>query len=281
MDDYIAECITYSKKAIITIAGGIYAPQWAKDFSGTGIYRETGPDTGEMSFPWETNPLKAWLNFVKQIGVRYFDSAVVPTIIPGGFGQIVNSILANNPTDAEKCNRNATKGGHYPSAGAAWLDTAEQSIQNAKNAFAREAFVVSCVELPVPIGTTLQSGDAALDALAASNRATGQQLGFMARGLTTISDTTTKRFELVSDVSRADVPAGYRLLTDSSDPELDPTQPGLTYDPLTGLTAALANVVTLNGKFVEIFDEDVTVAISDSDFADALTDAATAMALLP
>lgn len=286
LDLYLAQCATSSKKAIISVSGGIFAPQWAKNLAGNNAqYIETGPDAGTMVYPWNNVILKFWFNFLKVMGTKYHTNTQITAMVASGFGQVVDSILSDNDTDTAKLTANALRF-NYLSAADAWLSAAERTITTYDSAFFRSSFILPQLELPVPVLTAVKDGNKALDDLDAYMMSTfPNRMGFIARGITSITRPpnplipTDKKYEITFNNSMAGRAAGYRLLTVSTDPNLDPMQDPNSYVPLTGFTRALTKGSDLKGKFLEIFPADADNIAAG--YVTAMTAARTALALNP
>lgn len=277
LDAYLANCVLYEKSAILSFEGGLHTPAWS--LAATPLrdqFAVTGPNVGTYPFPWAQIPATAFTEFLTAVVSRYAGHAAISAYIVTGVGQLAESILTNNDDEALRADINA---GGLNGAGGKWMGIIRRNFTTITSASGRAFFVFPRLERPIPNGTQFRiDGDHALDLVPADTRINDSRGGSMCNGLTAISDTTTKKFAIVSSMSRANVGAGYRLATVSSDPALDPSQ-GTGYDALTGLTAALANAVTLKAKFVEVFPEDSESV--DPDWQAAFEAAITAMEANP
>lgn len=271
LDAYLDECDTYGKKAIISISNGIYAPLWLKAV--TTRFTEEAPDAGTMPYPWDQTALRFWQEFIAVIGLRYKFRDAIIAIVAAGFGQVVDSVLAVTPGDGDRLTENAIRAG-YANTTEGWLSVAQRVLTTCSAKLPRSGFVLTQLQFP-----TVYEQQGLTDLQTYVINTFRSRMGFMARGLNSISTVSLVKFAVVNNSSAAGFAAGYRLLGPSTDPNLDPLQDPNSFSPILAFTRALTKASELNGKFVEIFGGDADNVTAP--YTTAITDARTALALNP
>gem|GEM_PF-2034615 len=134
----------YGKKVGVSIAAGIFTPQWVYDSGATKYDLVDGSGTA-MPLPWETRFQNKWLEFVSAFGARYDGNPALAYICPTGFMTINVMYFASTPEDEINLTALAVLAG-YPTLSAAYVPAAETIIAAHTAAFPTTAVILNPVQ---------------------------------------------------------------------------------------------------------------------------------------
>ena len=272
IDQQIAIAAQAGKKLGISIAAGFATPDWVYT-SPPAVYKyhmlETDPTTGlsigDQPLPWDTAFLAKWLTFVAAFGARYDGNPNCSYIVVGGFMESFPMILVSTPEDDAAVNalaQNPPPG--YPGLTTNYTDSSAAYNPAAQSIIA--AFMSAFPTTPVilTLGTPFPTDAGSADQTIIKNWGIAQypgRFGTMVSALYAVPAphdpppnpplTYQKGFQMVcrsSDASRL-----------YADPDPVPIPPA----PIP-LQDALEHGVTLGGKYVEVYEDDLTPEANQS-----------------
>jgi hypothetical protein len=270
IDSAISIAAAHGKKLCISIAGGLSTPGWVYTtapvvykYVMTEIDTDTGLSIGNQPLIWDTAYQEKWQAFVAAFAARYESNPACSYVVMGGFMENFNMTIAGTDTDfnaMENLAKNPPPGypglvTSYPDFTSAYTPAAQWFITNYINAFPTTSLLITLYKVvPGDLGITLQN------AIADWGKAT-----YPAHFGTMVS-------ALYATVPPHDPPAsplcypkGFQMVCHAVD---DPARLYLDPDPVpmppapTPLQDALEHGVTLGAKYIEVYEEDLTPAIS-------------------
>lgn len=138
IDQILSLGAQYNKSIGLSVAAGIYAPQW---IYGAGATCYTLSDhSGTMPLPWDNAFANQWQTFIRKLGARYDGNPALKYVVISGLGQSIETFLAKTPADAEAL---TALGG--PTA---WVRAAKQIITTYADAFPTTPFFMT---LAIPL----------------------------------------------------------------------------------------------------------------------------------
>ncbi len=269
LDRQIAIAAAAGKKMGISLAAGLMTPDWVYT-SAPAVYRyhmleidpETGESVGDQPLPWDTAYQAKWQKFVAAFAARYDGNPAVSYIVLGGFMQsspmyfvktleddaAVNALAQNPPPGYSGLTTS------YTDSSAAYVPAAEAIIATFMDAFVTTPVIITLANpFPTEQGTE--------DQLTVKNWGLGQYPGRFG----------TMVAALYASVPPHDppdpplpFPKGFQMVCRASDAArlyLDPDPDPLPPAPIP-LQDALERGVTLGGKYVEVYDDDLYLDIS-------------------
>lgn len=281
IDEYLALCTTYNQWAGISISAGITCPLWFQADPRVHFFPVTRPEVGNMVIPWDDVFLDYWVgspvgltSFIDAFATRYDDHPMLRYVSLGGMGQIIETAVAQDPTELDALTVLAQK--RFGSIREGWEYAVQRIIGRATTVFKHTKSVVTLV-LPVPNSILVNPGDGDLgcnDAFALGITRAPTTFGVMNAGLNPNTDGTNPNgyppFNIIHDNSYR-MTAGFQFVHPAD--SIDPT------DPIGAFTDTVNAGIACNGKYIEAYLHD---AIStDPAFQAVITAANTSMDALP
>gem|GEM_PF-2957171 len=219
----------------LAVPAGYTTPQWVYDSGATKYALQDGSGLS-MPLPWDPAFLNKWLPFVRALGARYDGNPAVGYVVMGGMSQHFETYIAKVEPDIT----NLTNLG----GPAAWVRAAKQIIAVYAEAFPTTPFFLTLAKpFPNPDGL------AALKEVTDWGAATYPgRFGIMNAALNANSSTGYYPNEAVYTY-RFTQPTGFQMACSAV---RDPVRLGGT------LAQALAKGYQLGGKFIEVYEPDVT-----------------------
>jgi uncharacterized repeat protein (TIGR01451 family) len=233
IDELLSLGAQHGKLIGLSVAAGIYTPQWVYD-SGAVEYAIQDGTGNSMPIPWDDAFLTKWLAFVNALGARYDGNPALGYVVMSGMGQIVETYIAQTTQDTI----NLTNLGG-PSA---WKDAAKQISTAYANAFPTTPFFITAAK-PFPNAHGLSALQNVVDWGVATYPG---RFGIMNAGLNAQSDTLYYP-NLAVYTYRITQPVGLQMLCSAA---RDPVRLRGTLDQ------ALMRGVQLGAKFVEVYPVD-------------------------
>lgn len=258
IDDGLTLCSQYNKKMGLSLAAGIYQPDWM-EASGAQQWVETGPDAGTMSVPWSSIFLAKWRTFIAAAGERYDAHPKLSYVVLGGLGQIIEMTMGGTTDEL------ITLGGYAADAGfsslkEAYLYAAGAIMQAYSDAFPTTRLVLSLAKVyPETFEGSATQQEVVAMALARSNSA---QFGFMNAGLNGRSNVGYLSNYLINQNYHTHS-AGFQYGHQSSNPLCDPTQDPSSYDAELGFRNAGNAGIALGAKYLEPYEPDTNNTDAD------------------
>ncbi len=270
-DAFLAACLDNSKFGGLSINMGIKDPAWLYT-GGHAVtsFFENGPNSGTIPLPWDPNYLPTVKKFIVELATRYDAHPELSYVIVGGMGQLLDTLLVQQPADYTALNALAVAAG-YPDLITAWAETSTAILDTWSKGF-RNTKVFLAINTPVP---TANGGLTGIDEFVrAASSAYRSRIGFMTL-LLDGSTAASGSLSLNSIIRDSQNPRAYRFLYPSSDPNCDPTQGG-AYDAELGLTNAAEAGIALGVQMEEFYEEDILTVTDNypthfADFQTALT----------
>ncbi|HEY3602165.1 MAG TPA: beta-galactosidase [Chthoniobacterales bacterium] len=272
IDAAIAVAAAHGKKLCISIAAGLWSPDWIYTTDPV-VYKyvmqEIDPDTGlsigNQPLPWDTAYLAKWNKFVAAFGARYDSNPALSYVVLGGFMEQFNLYLAGTDEDANAMTdlaENPPPGypglvTSYPDFSSAYTPVAESIITTYASSFPTTSLLLTLTPvIPGPIGQSLQNS--------ISNWAKAtfpDHLGTMVSALYAVPPPHAPPPALVT------FPKGFQLVCRAIDDPArlyqDPDPVPLPETPIP-LQDALEHGVSLAAKYIEVYEGDLTDASSQS-----------------
>jgi hypothetical protein len=270
IDSAIAISAAHGKKLCISISGGFSVPEWAYTtapvvykYVMTEIDSTTGLSVGNQPLPWDTAYQDKWLTFLAAFAARYESNPACSYVVMGGFMETFNMTVAGTDEDfaaIENLAKNPPSGYSglvtaYPDFSSAYLPAAEKIIAGYATSFPTTSLLLTLYKVvPGDLGITLQNDVADWGKAAYPGR-----VGTMVSALyATVPPHATPPAPL-------SYPKGFQMVCKAVD---DPARLYLDPDPVpmppapTPLEDALEHGVSLGGKYVEVYEDDLTPDIS-------------------
>lgn len=270
IDSAIAIAAAHGKKLCVSIAGGLSTPGWAYTTAPV-VYKYTyqeidtitGVSVGSSPLPWDTAYLDKWQTFLAAFAAHYENNPACSYVVMGGFMQNFNMVVAATDEDfnaLENLAKNPPPGypglvTAYADFSAAYVPAAQRVITDFVTYFPTTSLVMTYYKVvPGDLGITLQNtvsewGKAAFPG----------HVGTMVSALYAEVPPHTpppaplhfpKGFQMVC-----------RAVDDSARLYIDPDPDPMPAAPIP-LQDALEHAVSLGGKYVEVYEDDLTPAIS-------------------
>jgi hypothetical protein len=249
IDQAMSLGIQYGKTIGVSVAAGIYTPQWVYD-SGATMYNLVDGTGNVMPLPWEAAFQSKWLAFVSAFGARYDSNPALAYICPTGFMQVNVMYFAQTTQDETNLTALAVLAG-YASLSDAYVPAAETIIAAHTAAFPTTAMVLNPVT-PFTVG-----GQGAVDSIRNFGFATYPgQFGTMYPQAATPPPHA-------SPSPPTNYPNGSQMLVVASDPAdlYLPPAPNPLPSPPIPLQDALEYAVTLDHQYVEIYGSDIQLDV--------------------
>jgi hypothetical protein len=266
VDAVIAVAAAHGKKLCISIAAGLWTPDWVYT-SAPVVYKyamlETDPDTGQsignQPLPWDTAYLTKWNKFVAAFGARYDSNPALSYVVMGGFMEQFNMFLADTTQDAAALTNLALHPppGYpglttsYPDFSSAYTPAAQSVVSNYAANFPTTCLLLTLTDvIPGDEGTTLENtiSDWGKDTFP-------YQFGTMISALyATPAPHDPPPLPL-------DFPKGFQMVCTAID---DPARLYQDPDPVPipdapiPLQDALEHAVSLDASYVEVYEGDLT-----------------------
>lgn len=264
LDSQIAIAAAAGKKIGLSISAGLATPDWVYSTPPV-VYKykmqERDPVTGELvgdqPLPWDTAYQAKWLNFVAALGDRYDGNPTISYIVLSGFMEsfpmtfvktmgddaAVNALAQNPPAGYPGLTT------RYTDSSAAYIPAAQKIIDAFMKAFPNTSVILT-IDHPFPtdIGTT--------DEQTIKNSALAQYPGRFGTMVSALYATPAPHTPPGPPLS---YPKGFQMVcraTDAARLYKDPDPVPIPAAPIP-LQDALEHGVTLNGKYVEIYDDDL------------------------
>ena len=269
IDSAIAIAAAHGKKLCISISGGLSVPDWVYTTAPV-VYKytmiETDPTTGvsigSQPLPWDTAYLDKWQTFLAAFAARYESNPACSYVVMGGFMETFNMTVAGIQADAdamEALAQNPPPGypglvTQYPDFASAYTPAAQKVIASYATNFPTTSLILTLNRvIPNDIGLTLQTRFP-IGAKSAYPGLVGTMVSALyatvpPHALPPAPLTYPKGSQMVCAASNAS-----RLY-------LDPDPVPLPPAPIP-LQDALEHGVSLNDIYVEVYEEDLTPAIS-------------------
>ncbi len=270
IDSAIAIAAAHGKKLCVSIAGGLSTPEWAYTtaplvykYTYQEIDTVTGVSIGSSPLPWDTAYLDKWQTFLAAFAAHYENNPACSYVVMGGFMQNFNMVVAATDEDfnaLENLAKNPPSGypglvTAYADFSAAYVPAAQRVITDYATYFPTTSLVMTYYKVvPGDLGITLQNtvsewGKAAFPGL----------VGTMVSALYAVVPPHTP------PPAPLNFPKGFQMVCRAVD---DPARLYIDPDPVpmpaapTPLEDALEHAVSLGGKYVEVYEADLTPAIS-------------------
>ena len=225
-------------KAIgLSVAAGIYAPQWVYDDGAIEYHLKDGSHLS-MTIPWDAAFLDNWLRFIHTLGNRYDGNPDLGYVVISGLGQNIETYLSQ--TAADDAALNALGGTE------AWVTAAQQIISAYADAFPKTPFFITASK-PLDAVETVTALQQVIDWAVATYPG---RFGIM--NATLNAKSSTVYYPNLAILTYHDTqPVGFQTLCSSiTDPER-----------LQGtLNQALKHGVGLGAHFVEVYQNDADAA---------------------
>ncbi len=272
IDAAIAIAAAHGKKLSISIGAGIVTPDWVYNTPPL-VYKypiiETDPATGlsigNEPLPWDTAYQAKWATFLAAYAARYDKNPNCSYIVMGGFMQVITMTLAGISADETALTALAQNppAGYpglttsYTDANAAYIPAAEAIITQYTNTFSETSVIATLARVfPSAAGLADQQTVSNWALLAFPNH-----FGTMVSAL----------YATAPPHAPAPVPPlasakGFQMVCHASDASrlyIDPDPVPLPSAP-TPLQDALEHAVSLGGKYVEVYEDDLTPTASQS-----------------
>lgn len=234
IDRMLTNAAATGKTCGLSVATGISTPRFVFD-AGAAQISVSSPKVGVMPPPWDPVALEKYIALVNQLGAKYDANPSLTYVAMAGFGQVVESYLANTEADIAE----------FDAAGGleAWIAGCKQIIDAHAIAFPTTAFVMTASR---PYNN--QDGLVALQTVAtwAAMQYPGR-FGLMNASLSASSSTAYYPNVLVQDYSDTN-PTGLQFLTSSR---------GFGGHHLGGTVKKVLNVgLRLLPHFIEVYPVD-------------------------
>jgi hypothetical protein len=272
IDAAIAVAAAHGKKLCISIAAGLWTPDWVYT-SAPVVYKyamkETDPNTGlsigNQPLPWDTAYQAKWKQFLVAFGARYDSNPTVSYVVMGGFMQQFNMFLADIDEDSAAMTYLA----QHPPAGYSGLVTTYPDFSSAYTPAAQEIITSYATNFPTTsLLLTMTAVIPGSEGLSLQNTTTN-----WARD-TFPDHVGTMVSALYATVPPHDPPAatvtfpkGFQMVCSAiADPArvyMDPDPVPIPATPIP-LQDALEHGVSLAGKYVEVYEGDLTDTSSQS-----------------
>lgn len=268
IDSAISIAAANGKKLCISIAGGTSTPGWVYTTAPVVykyIYQEIDPATGvsigSAPLVWDTAYLDKWQTFLAAFAARYENNPACSYVVMGGFMQNFNMVVANLDADfdaMENMAKNPPPGypglvTAYADFGAAYIAGSQRVITDYATYFPTTSLVMTYFRVvPGDLGVMLQNtvsewGKAAFPG----------HVGTMVSALYAVMPPHTP------PPAPLNFPKGFqmvdRAITNPSRVYMDPDPVPMPLFPIP-LEDALEHAVSLGGKYVEVYQEDLTPA---------------------
>ena len=270
IDAAIAIAAAHGKKMCISISGGLSTPEWVYTTAPL-VYKyvmletdeDTGLSIGNQPLPWDTSYQQKWLTFVAAFAARYESNPACSYVVMGGFMQNFNTTMANIDEDAtamENLAKHPPAGypglvTSYPDFSAAYVPAAEKIIGDYVTSFPTTPLLLTMYRvIPGDVGLDLQNEVADW----------GRE--------TYVGHVGTMVSALYAVVPPHDpppapyyFPKGFQMVCHAID---DPARLYIDPDPVPmppapiPLEDALEHAVSLGGKYVEVYQDDLIPAES-------------------
>ena len=270
IDSAIAIAAAHGKKLCISISGGLSVPGWAYTtppviykFTMQEIDSKTGLPIGSQPLPWDTAYLDKWRTFLAAFAARYENNPACSYVVMGGFMQTFNMTIAGLEADfdgMENLAKNPPPGypglvTSYPDFSAAYIPAAQRVITDYATYFPTTSLLLTMYPVvPGDLGITLQNTVAEW-----GKDAFPGHVGTMVSALYAILPPHTP------PPAPLNFPKGFQMVDRAfEDPARvykDPDPVPMTPFPIP-LQDALEHAVSLGGKYVEVYEEDLTPAVS-------------------
>lgn len=270
IDSAIAIAAANGKKLCISVSGGLSVPGWIYTTAPV-VYKytmlETDPETGlsigSQPLPWDTAYNDKWRTFLAAFATRYENNPAFSYVVMGGFMQTFNMTIVSIDADfnaMENLARNPPAGypglvTKYADFSAAYIPAAQRVITDYHNLFPTTSLLLTMFRVvPGDLGVILQ------DTVAEWGKdAFPGHVGTMVSAL----------YAVVPPHAPPPAPLNYpkgfqmvcRAVTDPARTYIDPDPVPMPPAPIP-LQDALENAVSKGGKYVEVYEEDLTPAIS-------------------
>jgi hypothetical protein len=270
IDSAIAIAAAHGKKLCISIAGGFSTPGWVYTTAPI-VYKyvmlekdtDTGLSIGSQPLPWDTAYQDKWRTFLAAFAARYESNPACSYVVLGGFMQNFNTVVAGTDEDfnaMENLAKNPPAGypglvTSYTDFTAAFTPAYQRVITDYANSFPTTSLLITLYRVvPGDLGVTLQNaiGDWAKAAFPV-------HVGTMVSALYA---TVPPHAPPPPPLS---YPKGFQMVCHAAE---DPARLYIDPDPVPmppapiPLQDALEHGVSLGGKYVEVYEEDLTPAIS-------------------
>lgn len=146
IDEVLSLGTQHGKFVGLSVSAGVYTPQWVYA-AGAAKYAIQDGSRLSMSLPWDATFQSKWLPFVRTLGARYDGNPALGYVVMSGFGQIVESYMAQTAQDTTRL---TGLGG-----AAAWTAAAKTIISTYAQAFPTTPFVMTAAKpFPTADGVT-------------------------------------------------------------------------------------------------------------------------------
>lgn len=266
LDAAIAIAAAHGKKLCISIAAGLWCPEWVYT-SPPIVYKyemkETDPETGlsigNQPLPWDTAFLDKWKTFLVAFGDRYDSNPTLSYVVMGGFMEQFNMFVAGIEEDAiaiTNLAKNPPQGypglvTSYPDFTSAYTPAAEAVMSSYATNFPTTSLLLTLTEvLPNDEGQALQN--------TVSNWAKETFPDHVGTMISALYATVPPHYPPDETVT---FPKGFqmvcRAVTDPARLYIDPDPVPLPPTPIP-LQDALEHGVSLAAKYIEVYEGDLT-----------------------
>ncbi len=271
-DAFLAACGDNSKQAGFAVEMGIKNPLWI--YSGShavgGVF-VNGPNSGTIPIPWDANWLQVAKGFIRELATRYDPNLALSYVVVGGLGQLLETLLVQQPADYNNLNALAVNAG-YPDLITAWSATSAALLDVWAKSF-RATPVYLAIELPVP---SINGGLTGIDEFVRSSitryRSRFGIMTLQLDGLTAAGPDLSLNKIIQNATGQS--PTAYRFRRVSTDPACDPSQDPGSYDPELGLQNAANAGIDIGVQMEEFYEADILTVTDNypTHFADFQTD---------
>jgi hypothetical protein len=224
---------------------------------------DTGLSIGSQPLPWDTAYQDKWLTFLAAFAARYESNPACSYVVMGGFMENFNTVVAGTDEDfnaMENLAKNPPSGypglvTSYTDFTAAFTPAYQRVITGYATSFPTTSLLITLFRVvPGDLGVTLQN------AIGEWGKAT-----FPAHVGTMVSALYATVPPHAPPLPPLSFPKGFQMVCKAVD---DPARLYLDPDPVPmpaapiPLQDALEHGVSLGGKYVEVYEDDLTPAIS-------------------
>ncbi|HEY3661820.1 MAG TPA: hypothetical protein VGL24_01560 [Chthoniobacterales bacterium] len=270
IDSAIAIAAAHGKKLCISIAGGLSVPDWVYTTAPV-VYKytmletdsTTGASIGNQPLPWDTAYLDKWQTFLAAFAARYENNPACSYVVMGGFMENFNMTVVGIDSDfnaMENLAKNPPAGypgltTSYVDFSSAYIPAAQRVITDYSTYFPTTPLLVTLYKVvPGDLGITLQN--------TVSDWGKAIFPGHVGTMVSALYATVPPHSPPPAPLN---YPKGFQMVCRAVD---DPARLYIDPDPVpmpaapTPLEDALEHAVSLGGKYVEVYEADLTPEIS-------------------
>lgn len=259
LDSFLLLCASNSKLGAFSIPSGILTQSWVY---GRQVESFTFSNGSKMPLPWDENYQRLYQEMIKSAAKRFDGHPALAYVVACGFGQAESCFLVDS-TDYSALNTAAVDAG-YTGISDAFTQTTQHLLNYWSQAF-RSTKVVIDIDFPVP--EAQQGLDIMDQILLWSAQTFRSRVNFFNAQLTGATDDSGMGSLIKKYAMQTQTGFGFRY--PASDPNCDPTQDPVGYDPELGLRNAADAGSGLGAAWEEFQESDIL--ITDAPYPDDFT----------